>query len=49
MNFIKNWNSAKNAAEVLKINPQNISNCCKNKLKTAGGYIWKYKLIINNN
>lgn len=42
-NYIKTWNSIKEAGLKLNIKPQNISNCCKNKVKTAGGFIWKYK------
>jgi hypothetical protein len=41
-NFIKNWDSAKNAGKELKICSQNISNCCKERLKSAGGFIWRY-------
>jgi len=41
-NFIKNWDSAKNAGKELKIYSQNISNCCKERLKSAGGFIWRY-------
>ena len=43
-NFIKEW---KSAMEAWKSNPKfdwsNISNCCKGKLKTSAGHIWKYK------
>lgn len=39
--FIKEWESITHASDELKIN--NISACCNNKLKTAGGFIWKYK------
>lgn len=40
--FIKEWESIKSAQDNLKI--KNISNACKGKYKTAGGFIWKYKL-----
>lgn len=41
-NFIREWESIKQAQETLKIG--NISNACrKNKNKTSGGFIWKYK------
>lgn len=40
--FIKEWGSIKIAGEKLNINQGNIVNCCKNKRKTAGNYIWKY-------
>lgn len=40
--FIKKYNSLKEAGEQTNIKYQNISSCCRNKSKTAGGYIWKY-------
>jgi hypothetical protein len=46
MNFIKEWDCAKNAGIDLKINNTNITQCCKNKAKTANGFIWKYKLVF---
>lgn len=41
--FIKEWKSIKEAA--IKVNGFgcNISFCCKGKLKTAYGFIWRYK------
>lgn len=42
-NFIKEWSSQTEASQILNINQPSISNCLKNKSKTAGGYIWKYK------
>lgn len=36
------WDSIKSASEILNINSGNICNCCQNKRKTAGNYIWKY-------
>lgn len=41
-NFIKQWDTIKNASRNLNIKDSNISRACKNKSKTAGGYIWKY-------
>lgn len=41
--FICEWNSATDASRELKILNTSICNCCKNKRKTAGGFIWKYK------
>ena len=41
-NYIKTWESISFAARTLKISSSNISACCKGKLKTSGGYIWKY-------
>jgi len=42
MNLIKKWKNMKVASIELNIDNGSISNCCKNKTKTAGGYIWKY-------
>jgi group I intron endonuclease len=41
-NFIKRWHCTKCASKELKIYETNIRECCKNKRKTAGGFIWKY-------
>lgn len=41
-NFIKEWEYIKLAAISTNINESCISRCCKFKLKTAGGYIWRY-------
>jgi len=44
-NFIKEWTSAVEVENQLKINRQNIS-CCANQKPhylTAGGFIWKFK------
>ena len=41
--FIKEWQSAREAQRKLGIAQQSISACCQGKLKSAGGYIWKYK------
>lgn len=41
-NFIKQWESGKIAAEVLKLNKNHLYNCCNNKQKTCGGFIWKF-------
>lgn len=42
-NYIAEYNSITEAQNKTGINKSNISACCKNKTKTAGGYIWKYK------
>ena len=42
-NFIKKWNSISEASKELNIDNSSISAVCKNKRKTAGGYIWKYE------
>lgn len=42
--FIKAWESAKDAESKLGICASNITNCCNKKKynKTAGGFIWSY-------
>lgn len=40
--FIKEWSSGKEAGETLKIQGSDISACCRGRLKSAGGFIWKY-------
>ena len=42
-NFIIEWNSMKEAGIGLDLHRQSISHCCRGKLKSTGGYIWKYK------
>ena len=42
-NFLNQYNSATEVERILKINASHVSECCKNKRKTAGGYKWKYK------
>lgn len=42
--FIKTWSSRKEASETLHIVASSISECVKNKRKTAGGFIWKYHI-----
>lgn len=43
MTFIREWDSAKSASMELKIHSGDISKCCKGKLKTVGGFVWRYK------
>lgn len=43
-NFIKEWPGMKDAGIALKIRPGNISSCIRGRQKSAGGFIWKYKL-----
>jgi len=45
--FIREWNSQKEAALTLKVHHTNISNCLAGRQKTAGGFIWKYKDILD--
>jgi hypothetical protein len=46
MTFITEYISIKEAAEKTNINNGSIARCCKNKRKTAGGFIWKQKIIL---
>lgn len=43
--FIQDWNSITEATNELELYPGGISKVCSGKLKTCGGYIWKYKEI----
>ena len=40
---VKDWESMTAVNKELGILYQNISRCCRGEIKTAGGYIWKYK------
>ena len=40
--FIRTWNGTKEIECILKINNAHISECCRGKRKTAGGYKWRY-------
>ena len=48
MNFIKEWDCGKEASMDLLINACNISSCARGRIKTAGNYIWIYKLNTLN-
>jgi hypothetical protein len=43
-NFIKEWPYASMAAKELNIDRRSIAHCAEGKYKTAGGFIWKYKI-----
>lgn len=42
-NFIKTWKSISEASAILNIDSSSIVKVLKNKRKTAGDYVWKYK------
>ena len=42
-NIIKVWDSVTQVSETLKICISHISNCCHNKRKSAGGFMWKFE------
>lgn len=46
--FIKKWNTAKEAALSLNINAEGIGQNCRGKAKTAGGYNWSYEELLIN-
>lgn len=41
-NFIREFESIKEACDLYNINRSCIIECCTKKLETAGGYIWRY-------
>ena len=41
-NLIKIWDCIMDVERELKINHSDISRCCRGKLKTTGGFIWRY-------
>lgn len=41
-NFIKEWESARIAGRTLGIIEQSICECRAGKVKTAGGFVWRY-------
>jgi hypothetical protein len=43
--FVKEWDSATDAALFYGINKVNITKCCLGIQKTSMGYIWKYKEV----
>lgn len=47
--FIKEWESAKIAAQTLKIGYAHISSCCTGKRKSAYGFYWTHEKITNGN
>jgi group I intron endonuclease len=47
MNLINEYLSLREAERITNVSRSNIIKCCKNKVKSAGGYIWKYKSDFN--
>jgi hypothetical protein len=41
--LIKTWDYINQAAEAIGIHHANISACCRGRLKTSGGFVWKYE------
>lgn len=46
--FIKEWESIIEVERKLKIRNQSITSCCKGRIKSAGGYVWKYAEEVEN-
>lgn len=46
--FIREWRSASEASNILKIGRTNIAKCCANRCKSSGGYRWVYKSHYKN-
>jgi hypothetical protein len=40
--FIQKWESGSRASRELNLNLDSISACARGKLKSSGGFIWKY-------
>jgi hypothetical protein len=40
--FIRKWSSITKAAVKLEINGADITSCCRNRMQSAGGFIWRY-------
>ena len=41
--FVAEYESAREASRQTGVHHGQLIWCCNNKLKTAGGYVWKYK------
>lgn len=48
-NFIKEWNSVKEAADGTKTSKTPLTQCLNGKGKTAGGFLWSYTYKVNTN
>lgn len=40
--FVRQWDSAKEACEALGIHKSTLCQCCRGIKKSAGGYVWEY-------
>ena len=43
LQFVKEWEGVREVGRSLNIAYSNIAACCQGKLKSSGGYVWKYK------
>lgn len=46
--FLKKYDSVTQASKILGVGQSQINKCCRNKAKTAYGYIWRYASDIQN-
>jgi hypothetical protein len=44
-NFLKEWDNFTDIQKELKIFKQNVQNCCKGNVKSAYGFVWRYKYL----
>jgi hypothetical protein len=44
--FVREYSNAREANKITGINYKHISDCCLNRRKTTGGFIWKFKTNI---
>lgn len=48
--FLKKWNGIVEASKYYNISISGISNCCRMRIKTSNGFVWRYKKdILNKN
>lgn len=43
LSFVRSWPSLKSAAEALDICESQITDCCQGRIKSAGGFVFKYE------
>ena len=46
--YINKYESATQAAKILKVRQSQITRCCQNKAKTTYGFIWRYATDVDN-
>lgn len=44
-NLIKKWESIVDIENELGFNNSHITECCKGKIKTSKGYVWRYENV----
>ena len=46
--LLQQWDSATDASLTLGISRSGISDCCRDKIQTSGGYVWRYAYNADN-